>query len=107
MAYLEPQPDTATLPFVRLADAGTFYKVIGVAATGGSAGQPMKIILSDPSLAIGATVAAGDVVYLGVTPGALTVTYADITTGKFVATLGVGIGGNKINFLPVRANVVK
>lgn len=107
VAYIEPQPESVSAPFVRLADATTYYKVCGIAATGGSANQPMKIIKSDPALALGGTVAAGDVAYLGITPGTITVTYADLTTGKFVSTLGVGIGSNKINFNPVSAGVPK
>jgi hypothetical protein len=91
---------------VRLADATVNYKVIGIAATGAAAGQPVKIILIDPSLAMGVSV-AGDVLYLGPAAGTITSTYADLTTGKFVAVLGIGIGGGKVNFDPLRADVAK
>jgi hypothetical protein len=107
IAYLEPPSDTASVPFVRLADAGVYYRVIGVAATGASAIQPVKVILKDPALGLGGTIAPGDVAYVGVTPGSITVTYADLTSGKFVSVLGVGVGNNKLNLDPVRADIAK
>lgn len=107
VAYLEPASDTATAPYVRLADAAVYYRVIGVVASGASANQPVKVILKDKAMALGGTIAAGDVAYVGPTPGSITVTYADILTGKFVSVLGIGVGGNKINLNPVRADAPK
>lgn len=115
VALVDPPVVGTAQSSVRLADATLQYKVIGIAANGASAGQPVKVILRDPALALGVTV-AGDVVLLGATNG-LTVTPADITTGKYVAVVGVGIGGGKINMGgtfatgklvgPVRADVPK
>lgn len=94
------------VPTVRLADASVIYKVIGRAATAALAGQPIKVITSDPALGIGGVV-AGDVLYLGVTSGALTITYADLVATKFVAVIGIGIGAGKLNMKIVRADVAK
>ncbi len=107
VAYLEPPSDTASVPFVRLADFTTYYKVIGIAAGGASPNQPLKVILKDPALQPGYTIAAGDVAYVGTAAGSITITYADIVSGKFVSVLGIGIGSNKINLNPVRSDTPK
>lgn len=98
------------MPTVRLAGAGTGqYAVIGIAANGASLGQLVKVILSDPllQLATAAPPAIGDVVYLGTTAGSLTVTYADIVAGMYVAVIGVGAQIGKINLNIVAANAPK
>lgn len=109
VAFADPQFSYASAGgqlTVRLADATTNFKVAGLAATAGLPGQPIKVIISDPLLAIGGVV-IGDVVYLGVTPGSLTVTYADITSGKVVQVLGVGIAVGKINMQITRSDTAK
>jgi hypothetical protein len=88
---------TGAQPVVRLADASVYYQLVGIAANGASAGQPMRVITRDPSINLGITVAAGDVVYLSPNAGKLTITYADLVATKFVAVIGVGIGGSKVN----------
>lgn len=93
---------TATTPDIGLANAsgtGDAVKVVGIAVTGGSAGQPIKVVIRDPSLALGTgTCAAGDTIYLFTAAGGLTLTQADVTgTGVYVCFMGVGIGGGKIN----------
>lgn len=92
---------------IRLADATVNYRVIGLAANAASVGQPIKVLISDPALALGTTVNAGDILYLGPTAGSITITYADLTVGKYVAVIGVGIGANKVNFKVTRADVPK
>lgn len=74
--------------------------VIGIAATSAPGpNQRILIVLRDPAFAIGGTVNAGDVVYLHPTGGAMTSAYSDVSaTGSFVCVIGVGIGGNQINF---------
>jgi hypothetical protein len=82
---------------------GLSTQVIGFAANGASLGQPVRIVIRDPGLTLGGTVTAGCVIYLG-TAGAVTLTYADLTTGGFVAILGVGINATKINFGGTKLN---
>lgn len=92
---------TAATPDIKLASAsgtGDAKKVIGFAVSGGSAGQPVKVVIRDPDLTVGGTVAAGDVVYLHTAAGSITTTYGDIGTGQFVCVLGVGTGSNHMNF---------
>lgn len=86
---------------VKLASAtgsGLATQVIGLAANGASAGQPIKILIRDPSLTLGGAVTAGCIVILHTTAGAVTLTAGDVTTGGYVAVLGVGISTTKINF---------
>ena len=91
---------------IKLADAdgaSPLYKVIGIAACGAAAGQPVSVCLRDPDFTLGGTVAAGAIVITHTTAGAVCVVdESDLqpTTGWRVAVLGVGIGSNKINLFP-------
>jgi hypothetical protein len=97
-SIVTPAASTPDIGLATASGAGDAVKAVGFAATGGGAGQPIKVLIRDPALALGGTVAAGDVVYLHNTAGSVTSTYADITTGGYVQVFGIGIGGNKINF---------
>ncbi len=86
---------------VKLASAtgsGLAVNVIGFAANGAAAGQPVKVLIRDPALAIGGAVTAGCIILLHTTAGSITLTAADLTTGGYVCVLGVGISTTKINF---------
>ncbi len=89
-------------PDVGLANAsgtGDAVKMVGIAVTGGSAGQPIKIVIRDPAFKIGGTCAAGDTIYLMTTAGGITLTQADVTgTGAYVVVIGVGTASGTINF---------
>jgi hypothetical protein len=78
--------------------SGLATQVIGFAASSASAGQPVKVVIRDPALTLGGTVTAGCIILLHTTAGSVTLTAADITTGGYVAVLGVGISATKINF---------
>lgn len=76
---------------------GLSTQVVGFAANSASLGQPVKVLTRDPALTLGGAVTAGCVIYLG-TAGAVTLTYADLSSGGYVAVLAVGISTTKINF---------
>jgi hypothetical protein len=93
---------------VRLADALNYPFVIGLAACGAAANQPIRICTQDTTgWTLGGTVNAGDVVYLSPNSGKVTSTYADILAGKMVQILGIGIGGGKIFLSILRSDVAK
>lgn len=77
--------------------AGLATQVIGFAANNASLGQPVKILIRDPQLTLGGTVTAGCIILLHTTAGAVTLTAGDITTGGYVAVMGVGISATKIS----------
>lgn len=86
---------------VKLASAtgsGNATQVVGIAANGAGVGQPVKIVVRDPQLTVGGAVTAGAIVLLHTTAGAITLTAGDITSGGYVAVLGVGINTTQINF---------
>ena len=79
--------------------------VTGMMLDGGGSGQPVSIVTEDPALNVGATLTAGDVIYLSDTPGGITATYADILSGSTVITLGVANTDGTLNFKPVVGGV--
>src|SRR6516165_5093860 len=97
-AVSNPSPTTPDIGLANAAGTGDSVKVIGVAAGGASAGQPIKVITRDPALKLGVTNVAGDVIYLGITAGALTSTYADLVAGNYVCVLAVGTASGTVNF---------
>lgn len=66
-------------------------RVVGVARSSVSVGQPLPVTRIDPSFYYGGSESSGVTLYLSSTPGALTTTYP--ATGKFVVVLGVTFGG--------------
>lgn len=77
---------------------GLAINVIGFAANGAAAGQPVKVVIRDPALTLGGAVTAGAIILLHTTAGAVTLTAGDVTSGGYVCVLGVGISTTKINF---------
>lgn len=75
---------------------GLSTQVIGFAANGAAAGQPVKVVIRDPSLKLGGAVTIGLVVVLGVN-GAVNPS-ADIVSTWYAAVLGIGIDTTHINF---------
>ena len=92
---------------IKLADANVLAKiaVVGISIHGASSGQPIKYAKKDVSFTVGGTVAAGAVVVLSATAGAIAPA-ADLATGSYGVVLGVGIGSNKINLAPVIGGLV-
>jgi hypothetical protein len=88
----------------KLANALTNSPVAGIAMVGASNQQDMVICSRDPNFAPGYTIAAGNVVIAGTGPGNVN-PYEDRTTGWYVTSLGVGIGGNRLNFYITGSNV--
>ncbi len=89
--------DTVTNTY-KLANALTNSPVAGIAMVGASANQDMVICSRDPNFSPGFTINAGNFVLVGNTAGTLQ-PVEDRTTGWFVTSVGVGIGGNRTNFL--------
>lgn len=101
--------DTADSNKIKLADANASLlaaTVAGIAITGASAaGQPVTYATLDAAFAHGLStgapgVQAGAAIYLSNTPGAMTLTYADLTSGaSYVSQLGVATSptGMKLN----------
>ncbi len=94
--------DTVTNTY-KLANALTNSPVAGIAMVGASANQDMVICSRDPNFSPGFTINAGNFVLVGNTAGTLQ-PVEDRTTGWFVTSVGVGIGGNRTNFLICGSN---
>ncbi len=88
--------DTVTNTY-KLANALTNSPVAGIAMVGASANQDMVICSRDPNFAPGFTINSGNFVLVGNTAGTLQ-PVEDRTTGWYVTSMGVGIGGNRLNF---------
>lgn len=67
---------------------------VGIALNGASAGQPLEVQTSG-KITIGATVVVGTIYTLSDTAGAIAPA-ADLATGEYVTTLGVGISATQI-----------
>lgn len=102
--------DTGDSNKVKLADTNSATAlarvVFGIAASGASAGQPIRIIREDPSLTLGGTVAIGDILILSATAGGIAPS-ADAATGHYVTFLGVATTTTTINFKPVASGAAK
>ena len=94
--------DTTTSTY-KLANALTNNPVAGIALVGASNGQSMIICSRDPNFACGYTIPAGNISLVGNTAGTIQ-PYEDRTTGWYVTSLGVGIGGNRMNFYITGSN---
>ena len=78
----------------------------GIALDSGAAGQPIVVAKTDPNFGPGFTLAAGEVVVGSATPGGLC-PVADLASGTVPTVVGVGIGGNKMDFAPFSGGVAK
>ena len=87
----------------KLANALTNNPVAGIALVGASNGQSMIICSRDPNFACGYTLATGNIPIVGNVAGQIN-PYDDRATGWYVTSLGVGIGGNRMNFYITGSN---
>jgi hypothetical protein len=78
--------------------------VAGIAVDSGNVNQPILICTRDPNFSPGYPIVTGNIALLGNTAGAVQ-PYEDRTTGWYVTALGVGIGGNRVNFILQGSNV--
>ena len=78
----------------------------GIAMDGASNGQRFLICRSDTNCALGGTVNSGQVVIVSGNAGNVC-DVSSAVTGWYVTVIGVGIGGNNINFSPVGSNLAK
>lgn len=96
--------DTATNTY-KLADAdGTSpaFTFAGIALVAASAGQKVLLATADAAgFTIGATVLAGDVIYLSDTPGGLTKTIGDLESLDKIVVVGVMLTTTTMNLTPV------
>lgn len=104
--------DTADGNKLKLADSNVTGKtdVCGIALADAAIGQPVHYCLSDPALAIGATVAIGAIFILSATPGGIAPA-ADAASGMELVILGVGVSTTAINVnfsnpMPLRSGEV-
>jgi len=80
---------------------------VGIAVNGGAAGQPAVVATSDPAFTHGlAAVAAGDVLILSGTAGAIA-PVADAASGWYVGVVGVAISATQMVLGNLRATVAK
>ena len=67
---------------------------IGIASHGASAGQPLRLQRTG-QITIGGTSAAGVPYFVGAGAGTIEL-LADVTTGKFLSLIGIGVSATKI-----------
>lgn len=93
--------DTANNYVLKLADSdgasALVATVAGIANNAASAGQRVDYTVSDPSFTIGATVLAGDDIWLSDTPGGITKTRAELEAADIVVHLGVMLTTTTMN----------
>jgi hypothetical protein len=105
--------DASAANVIKLADANASAAaatVRGIAITGASAaGQPITYATTDSAFTHGLTgVTAGAVIYQSNTPGAMTITYGDLTSAaSYVSTLGVATSATQMVLNITRTGVVK
>ena len=96
--------DTSDSNKIKLADAnGTApaNTFAGIALNAASSGQPVSYCTNDTSgFTIGATVVAGDTIWLSQTPGGLTKTIGDLSGGLAIV-VGVMLTTTTMNLTPV------
>lgn len=79
----------------------------GLAENAASTGQPVNYVGIDTAgFAIGATVLAGDMIWVHTTPGAITKTFADLTSGCTVIPLGSMLSTTTLALQPLVGGVV-
>lgn len=84
--------DSANNYVLKLADSdgvALVATVAGIAINAASAGQKVSYVVSDSAFVIGATILAGDDVWLSDTPGGITKTRAELEAGDYIVHLGV------------------
>jgi len=83
-----------------LTDATDSTKIdcVGIAVCSAAAGQPCMYVDLDPALVTDASPTNGAALLLSETPGKLTVTIADITTGSTPVSVGMGKGTTTMSF---------
>jgi len=80
------------------------YIVAGIAGASANVGQDIVVVSRDPNFSPGYTINSGNISILGNVAGQVN-DVADRVTTWFVTVLGVGIGGNRVNFQLAGANV--
>lgn len=71
---------------------------VGLAVNAASSGQKVDYVTQDPSLTIGSTQLSGDDIWLfDTTPGALTITAADLESGDYKVHIGTYISTTAVN----------
>ena len=93
--------DTGDSNKIKLADSdasSTASTVAWLALVAASSGQRVYYITSDPSLTLGATLAAGDTLWASPTAGGITKTEADLVAGNYKTTVGIMTSTTLCNF---------
>ena len=104
--------DNSVAPAViRLSGAGgtaAQAAVNGCLLTGGTAGQTVLYVSIDNAFVPGITgMTASNALWLSVTSGSITATYADLTTGNYVNQIGQVVTATSVNFSPLNSPVQK
>jgi len=92
--------DTANSNLIKLADTTSALKatVAGIAINAASTGQKIDYVVKDPNFTLGSTQLSGDDVWLfDTTPGALTITAADLESGDYKVHIGTYTSTTTIN----------
>lgn len=93
--------DTADSNKVKLSDADSGTAAVrdvdGIAVNNAASGQRVDVVVYDPDLTLGGTTANGTIYVLSATAGGIAPS-ADITTGWYVAVIGLGLPSNKLFF---------
>ena len=79
----------------------------GIAENAASLNQPVSYVTADTAgFTIGATILAGDMIWVHTTPGAITKTFADLTAGCTVIPLGSMLSTTTLALQPLVGGVV-
>ena len=83
-----------------LTDATDTTKIAcaGIAVCSAATGQPVVYATIDSALVLGTSITNGASILLSETPGKLTITLADLTTGSTPVFVGIGDGTTTIDF---------
>lgn len=99
--------DASNLIQLADADASALASAhVGLAELSGSAGQSGRLVISDPNLVLGSTLAIGDNVWVFTTAGQITKTAADLGSGKGTSHLGVAKSTTVLNYRPLSAGAL-
>jgi hypothetical protein len=74
---------TNTLKLAGAASTAAVAACVGLVEAAGAAGQLRRYLIRDPALGLGATILAGDDVWLHTTAGSITKTIGDLTSGNY------------------------
>ena len=77
----------------------------GIALNGGATGQPASYVRSDAAFVLGGTGTSGLPAFVSETPGGITMTPADVTTGSTGILLGIFNTDGTLNLSPVVGGV--